>query len=129
MEKENCPPAASLEQGGEKVRSLLKAYGCGIFAILFGASLLALGSTASRGAMLEDVLVGVLEICLGVYHLLWVVRSKRLLSAATLPQGAKAELRDVQAFGGATNDIESSSDDGDPCPVLEWESSFVSNAS
>jgi len=79
--------------------------------------------------MLEDVLVGVLEICLGMYNLRWVVRSERLLSAATLPQGARAELRDVQAFGGATNDIESSFDNGDSCPVLEWASSFVSNAS
>jgi hypothetical protein len=116
------------------VRSFLKAYGCGIFAILFGASLLALGPTALRRSMFEDVLVGVLEICLGVYQVLRAVRSKRLLSVATLPQGAKAELRDVQAFGGAINDIESSVDNGDPyngdpCRVLEWESSFVSNAS
>jgi hypothetical protein len=111
------------------VRSLLKAYGCGMFAILAGASLLALGSTASGGAMLDDVLVGVLEICLGIYNLLWAVRSKRLLSAATLPQGAKVELRDVQAFGGSANDIESSFGNGDPCPVVEWESKPVSNAS
>jgi len=111
------------------VKSLLKAYGCGIFAILVGASLLDLRSTASRGAMLNDVLGGILEICLGMYNVLWAVRSKRLLSAATLPQGVKAELRDVQAFGGATNDIESTFDNEDPCPVLEWESSFVSNAS
>jgi hypothetical protein len=110
------------------VKSILKAYACGIFAIFFGASLLALGSTTSRGAMLEDVLVGVLEICLGMYNLRWVARSERLLSAATLPQGAKAELRDVQAFGGATNDIESTFDNGDSCPVLEWASSFVSIA-
>jgi|GEM_PF-5993761 len=79
--------------------------------------------------MLDDVIVGVLEICLGIYNLLWAVRSKRLLSAATLPQGVEAKLRDVQALGGATNDIESTFDNGDPCPVLEWESSFVSNAS
>jgi hypothetical protein len=72
------------------VKSILKAYACGIFAIFFGASLLALGSTASGGAMLDDVLGGVLEICLGIYNLLWAVRSKRLLSAATLPQRAKA---------------------------------------
>jgi hypothetical protein len=111
------------------VRSLLKASGCGMFAILAGASLLALGSTASGGAMLDDVLVGVLEICLGIHNLLWAVRSKRLLRAPTLPKRVKAELRDVQALGGATNDIESSFDNGDPCPVLEWESSFVSNAS
>jgi len=111
------------------VRSLLKAYGCGMFAILVGASLLALGSTASRGARLEDVLVGVLEICLGSCNLLWVARNERLLSTLTLPQRAKAELRDIQALGGATNDTESSFDNGDPCPVLEWESSFVSNAS
>jgi hypothetical protein len=110
------------------VRSLLKAYGCGIFAILFGASLLALGSTASRGAMFNDVIFGVLEICLGMYNLVWAVRSKRLLSTATLPQGAKAELRHIQALGGATNDKESTFDDGDPCPVLEWESSFFSTA-
>jgi len=111
------------------VRSLLKAYGCGILAIFFGASLLALGPTALRRSMLEDVLVGVLEICLGVYQVLWAVRSKRLLSSATLLHGAKAELRGVQAFGGATNDIEFSFDNGDPCPILEWESSFISNAS